>query len=398
MRLMGPPHRRSGRLITLPALALAAIFLLVSLTGVAFREQASSLFEQARSASQTAPEAKEPQSAAEAETDRSVTSPPLPDAAESRAAQDGRSPAAPAALPITQAPAPRATGALPATSGAAVSPVLPPLPSADRMIVKTGSLSLQVSDLAAAVQQTSSVLAGMPGAYIAASTTYYRVATPAATGARAGLVASPGELPVLPSQPPRPVPAGGQTLGQSASLTIKVPADAFGETLQRLRELGTPLAENVSTQEVTEEFVDLEAQVRNLEATEQQYLRFLERAQRIEEILPLQQRITEVRGQIERLRGRINLLQRRADSSTITLSLFLPPGKAGGQPGAEPRLVRTLREALTHVGVALEWLLVVAIYLGVYAIPLLPLLVAYWWWRGRRATPGAGAPSPGGAM
>jgi hypothetical protein len=169
--------------------------------------------------------------------------------------------------------------------------------------------------------------------------------------------------------------------------------------MQRLRGLGTPLVENVSTQEVTEEFVDLEAQVRNLEATEQQYIRFLDRAQRIEEILPLQQRLTEVRAQIERLKGRMNLLQRRADVSTIDVTLVLPGTTDPTRPGAEPRAIRTMREAFAQLGVVLLALLDVAIYLAVYALPLLPLLaIFYWWRRGRRPGPASPpAPSPGGA-
>jgi hypothetical protein len=167
--------------------------------------------------------------------------------------------------------------------------------------------------------------------------------------------------------------------------------------MTRLRETGSPVSEQVSTQEVTEEFVDLEAQVRNLESTEQQYIRLLERAQRIEEILPIQQRITDVRGQIERLRGRMNLLQRRSDVSTITLTLLLPGSAAAGAPG-EPRVITTLRYAFSQLGAVMLGLLDVAIYLGVYALPLLPVALFAWWWRGRRSRPVTPAPAAGGAV
>jgi hypothetical protein len=254
------------------------------------------------------------------------------------------------------------------------------------MIVKTAYLTVQVTDLVEGVQRVTGIVAGVPGAYVAASSTSYQAdATPfAPVEAARGQPAESGAVPPLPVRPV-PVP------GQSATITIKAPSDSFGELLQRLREVGKPLAEQVSTQEVTEEYVDLEAQVRNLEATEQQYLRLLERAQRIEEILPLQQRLTEVRSQIERLRGRMNLLQRRADISTVTVTLVLPGRGPGGAPGPEPRPIRTLRTAFAHLSVWLQDVLDLLIYLVVYSLPVVPFILTFWWWRrGRRpaATPG----------
>jgi len=270
-------------------------------------------------------------------------------------------------------------------------PPLGPLPSLDRMIVKTGSVTLQVTELATAVQRVNAAIAGIPGAYVAASSTSYRAEPKpmdqtAAAQAREGIIVPPR---------PEPVPAPGQT----ATLTLKVPVDAFGELMMRLRDLGTPLSEQVGTQEVTEEYVDLEAQVRNLEATEQQYIRFLERAQRIEELLPIQQRLTEVRNQIERLRGRMTLLQRRADSSTITVSLVVPVEKGGTGTAGEPRVVRTLREAFGGLAIALQGVLDVAVYLGVYALPLVPFVLLYLWWRNRQPRGAAtAAPTAGGAI
>jgi hypothetical protein len=258
------------------------------------------------------------------------------------------------------------------------APPLPPLPASDRMVVKSGSLSLQVTDLGEGTRRVSEVVAAIPGAYVAASSTSYRSDQPA-PGTPPGAIA-----------PPRPVPAG-----QAANLTLKVPAADFDAAMDRLRALGTPLSEQVSTQEVTEEYVDLDAQVRSLEAVEAQYLRLLERAQRIEEILPLQQRVTEVRTQIDRLKGRMNLLQRRADLSTVSVSLTLP-ARAGDPFGlGEPRPVRTLRLALAGLGASLVGLLDVTIYLLVYLLPLAVIGGAFFFWRrSRRAAPSAGAGAP----
>jgi len=215
--------------------------------------------------------------------------------------------------------------------------------------------------------------------------------TPAVNAAAPAGVSVAREV-VAPKPVPVPQPA------TMATLTLKIPVDSFDQAMLRLRELGSPLSEQVSTQEVTEEHVDLEAQVRNLEATEQQYLRFLERAQRIEEILPIQQRLTDVRGQIERLRGRMTLLQRRSDVSTITVSLIVPAAR-GAATAAEPRAIRTLREAWGQVAVALQGALDVLIYVGVYALPIAPIVAAVVWWRRRQPRTGAPATAvAGGAI
>jgi hypothetical protein len=278
-------------------------------------------------------------------------------------------PSAPSSQPGAPPGAPAQQGVTP----------LPPLPATDRMIVKSGSLVLQVTDLADGMRRVGGVVAGIPGAYVAASSTSYR-GDPAPPG--------PAPVPIDPLRPDPQRPPGGQ----SASLTLKVPAGDFDAAMEHLRALGTPVQEQVSTQEVTEEFVDLEAQARSLEAVEAQYLRLLEKAQRVEEILPLQQRVTEVRTQIDRLRGRMNLLQRRADLSTITVSLTLPGRPGDPFAGPEPRPLRTLRLALSGLGGALVGLLDAAIYLTVYLLPVLLVGGAFYWWRRSRRQ---GPPAPG---
>ena len=79
------------------------------------------------------------------------------------------------------------------------------------------------------------------------------------------------------------------------------------------------------SKDVTEEFVDVRAQVENLETTERQLRALMDKAQRIEDIMSLQREITNIRGQIERLQGRANYLDRRAAMSTITIHVEPEP-------------------------------------------------------------------------
>jgi hypothetical protein len=72
---------------------------------------------------------------------------------------------------------------------------------------------------------------------------------------------------------------------------------------------------------VTEEYVDLQASLENLEATEQQLLVIMEKANTVEDILDVQKELTQVRGEIERTKGRMQYLEQTSSTSLIQVSL-----------------------------------------------------------------------------
>ena len=106
----------------------------------------------------------------------------------------------------------------------------------------------------------------------------------------------------------------------SVSLTMRVPADHFVATLEALRKLGTgPGSERVATEDVSEEFIDLEARIKNQRALEAQFLEILTRAAKVEDALHVQREIAGVRTEIDRMEGRRRFLERETALSTITL-------------------------------------------------------------------------------
>ena len=80
-------------------------------------------------------------------------------------------------------------------------------------------------------------------------------------------------------------------------------------------------SKQVQGQDVTEQYVDLEARLKNLRATEGQFSEIMKKAQKIEEILAVQAQLSQVRGEIESLEGRKKYLDQNVDYSVITLSL-----------------------------------------------------------------------------
>ncbi|MEX2081661.1 MAG: DUF4349 domain-containing protein [Dehalococcoidia bacterium] len=131
-----------------------------------------------------------------------------------------------------------------------------------------------------------------------------------------------------------------------ATISLRVPADRHQDVLASLRgiEGATVLNEGSSSQEVTEEYTDLQSRLRNLERTEQSYLVLLERATNINDILTVNDRIDGVRGQIEQIQGRLNLLDNLADFATLTVSLEpLLPAKA--DPSGGNAIARAFEDA-----------------------------------------------------
>lgn len=109
---------------------------------------------------------------------------------------------------------------------------------------------------------------------------------------------------------------------KSGTITIRIPADRFDEAMAEIKKMAVKVeSETTSAQDVTEKFVDLEAQLKSAQAQEAQYLEILEQAITVEEVLKVQQKLGETRGTIEKIQGQIQFLSRQVEMSTISVSL-----------------------------------------------------------------------------
>lgn len=161
----------------------------------------------------------------------------------------------------------------------------------------------------------------------------------------------------------------------SGSLTLRVPAERLEETLDRLSALAVEVrSENIDRQDVTDQYSDIEAQLRNLQATENELRELLAEVRARpnatpDDILAVYRSLTEIRGQIEQLQGRKNLLDNQIALSTITVNLI--PDAASRpivEEGWRPAVVS--RNALRALVNTLEFLGTVAIWFGIYILPL----------------------------
>jgi uncharacterized protein DUF4349 len=108
-------------------------------------------------------------------------------------------------------------------------------------------------------------------------------------------------------------------------LVLRVPENQFGAALDQIRGLAKNVTEDkITGQDVTEEFIDLEARIKTQKALEVQFLEIMKQARKVEDALEVQRQIAEVRSDIERLEGRKRFLENRSALSTITISMSTP--------------------------------------------------------------------------
>jgi hypothetical protein len=109
---------------------------------------------------------------------------------------------------------------------------------------------------------------------------------------------------------------------RTAYMTLRIPAASFESVVSELKSISTlVLYEATTGQDVTMEFVDLEADLKNAEAEEDSYRAILSRSGSIEEVLAVTRQLAETRGRIERLEGRKRYLENLTDLATIQLTL-----------------------------------------------------------------------------
>ncbi|HSL52975.1 MAG TPA: DUF4349 domain-containing protein, partial [Pyrinomonadaceae bacterium] len=108
-------------------------------------------------------------------------------------------------------------------------------------------------------------------------------------------------------------------------VVVRVPSNQFGRAFDEIKKLaGNTPSEHVTSQDVTEDFIDLEARLKTQKALEVQFLEIMRGANKIADALEVQRQIAEVRTDIEKLEGRKRFLENRSSLSTINVNIQTP--------------------------------------------------------------------------
>ena len=191
-------------------------------------------------------------------------------------------PAAPRQPQSTTAPA--AAAPAPGSPGPATSKVQASLAAQNRIIVHTGDMLLVVDDVAGAVERVIDLAREYGGWVVSAD----------------------------------------RSSRHSGLVSIRVPAQSLPEVMQRLESLALDVkSRSLSSQDVTDEYVDSQSRLTSLRQTQEVLLELLARADEVEDALKVQQEITQLQLRIEELQGRINFLQETAAYSLLNVTLEL---------------------------------------------------------------------------
>jgi len=244
--------------------------------------------------------------------------------------------------------------------------------AAERLIIRTGNISMVVEDTRAAQGTIEEMVAAMAsdGAFVVSSDEY------------------------------------GGTEGNRPQITmsIRVPAAHFDRVMDRLAGLAVQVnSRNESAQDVTEEYVDLEARLESLETARQRLLTIMEEARSTRDLLEAEQQLTQREAEIESIKGRMQYLEESAQLSSIWIELqpYLlsqPVAEQWRPAETARRAVEALVDGLQGFGdlliffaiAILPWLLAIGAVLAAI------VLLARWRSRARRARQAAGKPTDKG--
>jgi PKD repeat protein len=181
----------------------------------------------------------------------------------------------------TKAPPPQITLTIPPTSlGLSAGS-----PDIDRMIVRTGDISMVVESVQTTIDNITRLANDSKG-FVVSSRTWL----------------------------------SGEAL--NGSISIRVPAGDYESVLKAVRAMAIEVtSENTSSSDVTEEYMDLTARLGNLEATEQQLLQIMSRATTVEDVLKVQAQLSSTREQIESTKARIQYIERTTSTSLLNINL-----------------------------------------------------------------------------
>ncbi|BDQ03524.1 DUF4349 domain-containing protein [Ignavibacterium sp.] len=152
------------------------------------------------------------------------------------------------------------------------------------------------------------------------------------------------------------------------TLIARVPEDKFNTLLDKISSVAEKIeSKNVSSLDVTEEFIDVEARIKTKKELEARYKEILKKATRVDEILNIEREMGNLRSEIESLEGRMNYLKNRISLSTLTITFYEKVSTPFG-------FFSKIKQALHNGWTALLWFIIIMISLWPFII--LALIIA----------------------
>ena len=218
-----------------------------------------------------------------------------------------------------------------------------PIPAAERKVIRNGYMRVETDDIEATATKIKAVIKELDGYITNESTNDY-----------------------------------DRTIQQN--LTLRVPEKNFDQLVAAVASISKKVSDkNIFSQDVTREYIDLEARLKNLKALEDRYLELLKQANNMENIIAIEKQLSEVRIQIESLTTQLRHMQNQVQYSTLEVSIYSKTSRASN--------------FLTKAGDALDdgWevfigFLLVMMMLWPFWVIIIIIIITVKWWKKRRKT------------
>ena len=208
------------------------------------------------------------------------------------------------------------------------------VPALPRKIIYTGSVALRTDDLDAAEKKLEAMVKQFNGYLGAAS--------------RSGT-------------------KGSQ---RSGSWTIRIPSTGYGSFVKAISTIGELESSSQEAQDVSEEFYDVQARLKNKKLEEARLLDLLQKATgKLTEVLTVEKELSRIREEIEQIEGRLRFLTNQTDLSTITVTINeVKEFRPAGPPSLSNDIKRTFTESIGQLGDAARGLLLIIIAVLPWAV------------------------------
>ncbi|MCD1294473.1 DUF4349 domain-containing protein [Methanocella sp. CWC-04] len=167
----------------------------------------------------------------------------------------------------------------------------------------------------------------------------------------------------------------------TTTITMKVPQSAFEPALAQVKTLGKVQYEQSSGQDVTKQFIDLNARLKNLKLEEEKLNEIMNRAMTVDDVLQVSKELSRVRYEIERTTAELNYLSARIDFSTITVKIMEPEPVVSYDWGIDDAFREAARAFVSMLGalvVLTGYLIPIILYIAI-GLAILYLLLKISW-------------------
>lgn len=173
---------------------------------------------------------------------------------------------------------------------------------------------------------------------------------------------------------------------KSGFMTVRVPVNKFEEAINDIKKIAVQvISESTTGQDVTEQYTDLQAQLKNKKAEEESFVKILGTAGKIDDVLSATREVARVRGEIERLEGKIRFMDSQTDMSTITINLTEDVTVAPINEGWRPWEVvkQSAKELVSNIQDFADGI-IRFIIVGIPSLIPFALLVGFLYWAGKK--------------